>query len=138
MKGHGIAPHKGGHMPSLLYRKLADTTFRHPHTPQVDGTVSGTSGNHILAFFRKPPHSGLPKASKAGFSASSFHTSKVSVREKDIWGRFRRRHGSCVVLLDDHNPSDVHSQIDMEVGMFHTAVEVEVQSCHSDSLFHRR
>lgn len=133
MKGHGTALHKGGHMPSLLYRKLADTFLQHLHTPQVDGTVFGKSGNHISVSFRRPPHIGPPKASKAGSSASSFHISKVSVREKDIWGKFRRRHGSCVVPLDDHSPSDAHSQIGREVGKFHKATEVEVQSCHSDS-----
>ena len=120
-------------MPSLLYRKLAGTIFRHLHTPQVDGTVSGRNGNRISAFFRRPLHNGLPKASTAGSLVSSFHTSKVFVREKDIWGRLRHRHGSCVVLLDDRKPLAVHSQIDMEVGKFHKATEVEVQSCRSDS-----
>ena len=120
-------------MPSLLYRKLADTIFRHLHNPRVDGTVFGKSGNHISAFFRRPPHNGLPKASKADFSGSSFHTSKVSAREKDIWDRFRHRRGSCVERLDDRKPSAVHSQIDMEVGKFHKAMEVEVQFCRSGS-----
>lgn len=126
MKGHGTALRKGDHMPSLLYRKLADTVFRRLHTPQVDGTVFGKNVNRISISFRRPRHSGPPKASKAGFSASSFHISKVSVRGKDIWGRCRRRHGSCVVLLDGHIPLDVRSQIDMEVGKSHKATEVEV------------
>ena len=120
-------------MPSWLYRKLADMIVRHLHTPLVDGRVSGKSGNHISAFFHKPPHNGPPRASKAGFSVFSFHTSKVSVREKDIWGRLRHRHGSCVVLLDDRKPLAVHSQIDTEVTKFHKVTEVGVQSCRSDS-----
>lgn len=133
MKEHDTALRTGGHMPFLLYRKLADTIFRHPHTPQVDDTVFGKSENRISISFRRPPHSGPPKASKAGSSASSFHISKVSVQGRDIWGRFRHCHGNCVVLLDGHNASDVHSQIDREVGKFHKAAEAEVQSCHSDS-----
>ena len=133
MMGHGIALHRGDHKPSLLFRKLADKILRCPHTPQVDGTVFGKNENHTLIFFRKPPHSGPPKASKAGFSAFSFHINKVSVRGKDIWDNFRRRHGSCAVLLDGHIPSDVRNQNDMEVGKFHKVTEVEVQSCHSDS-----
>lgn len=133
MKGHGTALHKGGHTPSLLYHKLAGMIFRHPHTPQVDDTVFGKNGNHISASFRRPPRSGPPKASKAGSLVSSFHISKASVQGKDIWGKFRRRHGSRVVLLDGRSPSDVHSQIDNEVGKFHKATEVEVQSYHSDS-----
>lgn len=133
MKEHGTALHMGGHMPSLLYHKLADTIFRHPHTPQVDGTVFGKSGNHISFSFRRPPRSGPLKASKAGSSASSYHISKVSVRGKDIWGSFRRRRGSCGVLLDGHNLSDVHNQIDREARGSRKATEVEVQSCHSDS-----
>lgn len=133
MKGHGTALHKDGRMPSSLYRKLADTTFRHPHTRQIDDTVSGINGTRISAFSRRPPHSGLPKASKAGFSVSSFRTSKVSVREKDIWGRIRHHHGNCVVLLGGHSLSDVHSRIDMEAVKSHKAMEVEVQSCRSDS-----
>ncbi len=133
MKGHGTALRKDGRMLSLLYRKLADMTFRHPHTHQVDGTVFGKSGNHISIFFRRPPHSGPRKASKADSSASFFHISKVSERGRDIWGRSRHRHGSCVVLLDGHNPSDVHSQIDRQVGRFRKATEAEAQSCHSCS-----
>ncbi len=133
MRGHGTALHTGARMPSLLYRKLADTMFQHPRTPQVDDTVFDKSGNHISIFFRRHPHSGPRKASKAGSSASSFHISKVSVQGKDIWGTFRRRHGSCVELLDGRNLSDVHSQIDMEVGKFHKVMGVEVQSCHSHS-----
>ena len=120
-------------MPSLLYHKLAGMIFRHPHTRQVDDTVFGRNGNHISASFRRPPRSGPPKASKAGSLASSFHISKASVQGKDIWGKFRRRYGSRVVLLDGRSPSAVHSQIDNEVGRFHKATEVEVQSCHSDS-----
>ena len=120
-------------MPSLLYRKLADILFQHPHTPQVDGTACDKSGNHISIFFRRPLHSGPPKASTVGFSASSFHISKVSVRGKDISGRFHRRHDSCVVLLDGHTLLDVHSQTDREAGMFHKATAVEVQSCHNGS-----
>ena len=130
---HGTVLHRDGHMPSSLYHKLGNTIFRHLHTPQVDGIVSGKSGNHISVFFRRPPHTEPPKASKAGSSVSSFHISKASVRGKDIWGKLRRHHGSCVELLDGHNPSDVHSRIDREVGKFHKATEVEAQSYHSDS-----
>lgn len=128
MKEHGIFLHKGEHMPSSLYRKLADTVSRRLHTPRVDGTVFCNSANHISDSFRRPPHSGPLKASKVGSSASSFHISKVSVLGKDIWGNSRRRHGSCVILLDDRNLSDVRSQIGREVGKFRKATAAEVQS----------
>lgn len=133
MKVHGTALHKDDRIPSSLYRKLADKLYLHPHTPQVDGTVCGKSGNRISIFFRRPPHSGPPKASTVDFSVSFSRISKASVRGKDIWGRFHRRRGSCGVLLDGHNPLDVHSQIDREAEMFRTAMEVEVQSCRNDS-----
>ena len=133
MKVHGTALHKDGHMPSSLYHKFADISYQHLHTPQVDGTVCGKSGNHISIFFRRPLHSGPPKASTVDFSASSFRISKVSVQGRDISGRFHRRHDSCAVLLDGRNPLDVHSQTDREVGMFHKATAVEVQSYHNDS-----
>lgn len=133
MKAHDTALHKGGHMPSLLYRKLVDMTSQHPHTLRVDGTVFGRSGNHISTSFRRLPHSGPRKASRVDSLASSFHINTAFGREKDIWGKFRRRHGSYVVLLDDHIPSVVHSQTGMEAGMFHRVREVEVQSCHSGS-----
>lgn len=133
MKGHGTALHKGVHKPSLLYRKLADTIFQHPHTPQIDGTVFGRSGNRISISFRRSPRSGLRKASRVGSLASSFHISKASEQGKDIWGTFRRRHGSCAVPLGDRKPSDVHNQNDRKVEKFHKATEGEVQSCHSDS-----
>lgn len=119
-------------MPSLLYHKLADTIFRYPHTPQVDGTVSGKSGNRILISFHRPPHSGPLKASKVGSSASSFHISKVSVREKGI-GKSRRRHGSCEVLLDGRTPLIVDNRTDRRVRKFRKATEAEVQSCGNDN-----
>ena len=83
MKGRGIALRKGDHISSFLYRKLADRISQHPRTPQVDGTVFDKSGNHISTFFRRPRRNELPKASKVGSSASSFHISKLSARGKD-------------------------------------------------------
>ena len=133
MKGHGIALRKGDRISSFLYRKLADRVSQHPHTPQVDDTVFDKSGNHISTFVRTPRHSELPKASKVGSSASSFHISKLSARGKDTWGNLRRRHGSCAVLLDDHTPLDDRSRIRRGVGKFHKAKGAEVRSCHSDS-----
>lgn len=133
VKVHGIALHMDGRMTFSLYRKLADILYLHPHTPQVDGTVCGKSGNHISIFFRRPPHSGPPKASTVDFSMSSSRISKVSVRGKGIWGTSHRRHGSCGVLLDGHNLLDVHNRTDKEAAMFHKATGVEVQSYHNDN-----
>ena len=133
MKEHGIALHKGDHISSFLYRKLADKVSQHPRTPQVDDTVFDKSGNHISIFFRRLRHSELPKASKVDSSASSCHINKLSARGKGIWGKLRRRHGSCAVLWDDHIPLGDRSQNCREVEKSHKARGAAVRSCHSDS-----